>query len=155
MGVVVWFLVAPLVIVIDSIQGRYELRLVSIGFVKIMIQKEDILLRINIFFFRKTINIDPFKITGVKGKTTKKKKKKKMNWEKMKGKMKKLFRSFKLERLWLNIDIDSCYYNAFLYPIFYFIKGKNYRLNINYQGDNELCLVLKNRPIRILYALIF
>jgi hypothetical protein len=155
LSVILWFLVAPLVITIDSIQGRYELRLVSIGFINLMIENENILLRFNILFFRKTIKIDPFKITATKQKTIEKKKKKKRNWMKMKDKIKRFFRSFKLEKLWLNVDTDSYYYNAFLYPVFYFIKGKNYHLNINYQGNNELCLVLKNRPIRILYALIF
>ncbi|MFT5167004.1 MAG: hypothetical protein ACI8P3_002241 [Saprospiraceae bacterium] len=158
MALLLWFLVAPLVITIDSIQQRYELRWKSIGFVRIILVKEPILLKFRIFFFHKTINVDPFKISKAKRKIIKKvekKKKKAVDWTKMQRKAKRVFKSFRLEKLWLNMDTDSYYYNAFLFPLFYFIKGRNYHLRINYQGKNELCLILKNRPIRMLYALIF
>ena len=141
-------------ITIDSIHQRYELQLVSIGFAKVRFEKDQALLKFRLFFFSKTIIFDPFKISRPKKKKVKKKKKS-IGWTKMQHKAKGLLKSFKLEKLWLNIDTDNYYYNAFLYPIFFFIKGKNYRININYQGENELILILKNRPIRILFALIF
>lgn len=158
LSLLLWLLIAPFVITIDTIQNQYEIQLISIGWVKLVFEKEQALLRLKIFFFKKTILLDParlFKSKPKKKPKKRKKKKKPVRWLKMKNKFKRVIQSFQLKKFWLNIDTDNFYYNAFIYPIFFFIKGKNYRLNINYQGINEFSLVLRNRPIRILFALLF
>lgn len=154
-SLMLWFLIAPLIITIDSNNNRYELRLVSIGFVKVLFENNQFIIHFRILFFERRMNIDPFKKSKAKPKKEEKKKKKKISWSRMKHKMKRVFQSFEIEKCWLNLDTDNYYYNAFLYPIFFFIKGKNYRFNINFQGNNECSLVLKNRLIRLLIAFIF
>lgn len=159
-GLLLWLLLAPFIITIDNKQQIYELRWLSIGHLKLNFENEQILLQFRLLFYRNIKNIDLFKLMtskqDIKPKEEKKKKRKKpVSWEKIKHKAINLFKSFTLKKLWLNIDTDSYYYNAFLYPVFFFLKGKNYRMNINYQGENELSLVLKNRPIRIVFALLF
>jgi hypothetical protein len=137
---------------IDSTTRRYE---VQIGrFIRGQLRYEKQLeIDLKIFFFRKRIYLDPFKATSKKKITkTLTKKPNKTKWSNKAPKIQRLIRSFKLEKLWINIDTDDYYYNAILYPIFFFIKGKNYRFQINFAGENEFILILKNRPIRLLSA---
>ena len=159
-GLLLWLLLAPFTITIDNKQQLYELRWLSIGYLKLNFENEQVLLQFRLLFYRKRKSIDLFKLLTSKQDSEpkeekKKKSKKPMSWAKIKHKTSNLFKSFTLKKFWLNIDTDNYYYNAFLYPIFFFIKGKNYRMNINFQGENELSLVLKNRPIRIVFALLF
>ncbi len=147
-----------LVIRVDSNQNIYELRWVSIGYAKLLFKHEQAFVKFRILFFTHTKSIDLpelFRSKAEKKPKTKKKSKKSYSWKTIRHKTTKLFKSFKLEKFWLNIDTDNYYLNAFLYPVFHFLRGKNYRLKINYQGETELSLIVKNRPIRILFALLF
>jgi hypothetical protein len=157
-GLLVWIVVAPIIIKINSTQQVYELHWVSIGHASVLFNTDQIIVAFQIFFFKKRIAIDLFKIctsTKESKPDRKKNKSKSYSFSKTGYKVKKVLQSFQVKKLWLNLDTDDYYYNAFLYPIFFFVKGDHYRLNINYQGKNELILIVKNRFIRILFAIIF
>ncbi|MBC8489315.1 MAG: hypothetical protein H8D45_25105 [Bacteroidetes bacterium] len=63
-------------------------------------------------------------------------------------------KSFKLRRFNLNIDTDDVILNAFLIPVFTFVNRKNIWLNINYNGELSLILLVENRVINILLVMI-
>ena len=54
-----------------------------------------------------------------------------------------------------SIDTDNYIWNAYLYPVFYWLGGrKNKFPTINFNGQNHIRLVIENRPIRMIYALL-
>ncbi len=158
-GLLIWVLLIPIVINIDSRRGIYELQLKSIGRARVSFKEDQFEIEFKNRLLRRTWKIDPFKPSKKKKKKkdspAKKRTKKVYSFSKIQHKAKRIVKSFQLKKLWLNIDTSDYYYNGLLYPIFYFIKGKNYQMNINFNGDNDLLLVVQNRPIRILIALIF
>ncbi|MBI1306335.1 MAG: hypothetical protein GC181_06945 [Bacteroidetes bacterium] len=68
--------------------------------------------------------------------------------------MKQVFRSIKIEKLWLNLDTGDFILNSFLAPVFYFIDRNRKRIQINYQGENQLQLIITMRPAKVLWAII-
>ena len=70
-------------------------------------------------------------------------------------KSKKILRSFEVKEFNLNLDTDNYIWNGYLYPIFFFIDRGHRHLHINYNGDFVFKLWVKNRPYRILQAIIF
>ena len=127
LGVLFWVLVAPLIIRIDTKQQVYELRLASIGHANVLFENYKIIIALQIFFIRKIIQIDIFKTAKPKKEgelKVKKKRSKSVSWKKMWLKTKRVFQSFELKKLWINIDTNNYYYNAFFIPHFLFYQSK-------------------------------
>lgn len=130
----------------------------SIGHADMLFDGSQFIIKFQIFFIKKKLAIDLFQAPITPGKekeTTKKKRKKSYSFSKVRRKAKRILQSFRLEKFYLNIDTDNYYYNAQLYPLLFFAKGKKYQMTINYRGENELFLIIKNRLIRLLFALFF
>lgn len=69
--------------------------------------------------------------------------------------VRRLWRSFHLIRLRVDLDTDDYVWNAYLFPLFRVTNPagrKDWR--INFKGRNELSLIVENRLYRLLYAFI-
>jgi hypothetical protein len=64
----------------------------------------------------------------------------------------RILQSFRLIKMRVNFDTDDYILNAYLYPLFYFLSKNNRNLNINFNGDLYLELLMISRPIRIVLA---
>jgi hypothetical protein len=66
----------------------------------------------------------------------------------------RMLASFQIRRFRLLLDTDDFILNAYLYPVFVFLSGKNRYLAINFTGRNAVDILATNRIWRMLWALI-
>lgn len=66
----------------------------------------------------------------------------------------KVVRTFKTVRFLINIDTGDCILNAKIYPLFALLNYSGSNCHVNFQGRNQLVLILKNRPINIIKSFI-
>lgn len=66
----------------------------------------------------------------------------------------RLLGSFRVRRFFINLDTDDFILNAYLYPIFSLLNGKNRRLAINFEGQTVVDVFLTSRVWRVLWLLI-
>lgn len=160
--VVLWLLLAPLIISIDSQQEIIALKWKSIGGINGYIEEEHIILRYNVLFYKKETKINWIRLLDnqlskkdkpKKSKQKKKNKKKKpIDWRK---KISRVLSSFELKKCWINLDTNNYCFNAYLFPIFHIIRGQNYAMQVNFNGKNEVVLHVKNRLIKLIIAVLF
>lgn len=147
-----YLLLMPIELFIDTAENEYYIQ--AKGLMKISVEtdaKELILLRLKLPFYN--FKIYPLKasIKTKKVKSTQKKKVK--NLFKLKKGL-QLLKSFKVKLFRLDLDTGNYVQNAQLwsaYPIFNQFPG---RININFEGRNELLLSIQNRPIYIIKSFI-
>lgn len=149
-----WLLVAPIVLKIDTQQEIGYVKWKGIAGVRLLILADDIVLRVQVFFWKK--NFYPLsrspKSENTKQKSKRvKKKKTPLSWRKGK----KLLQSFTVETLQLDLDTDDFVQNSYLYPIFYFLSNERRQLRINYSGQLALKLEVHNRLFSLLRAWLF
>ena len=149
-------LLTPIRLRIDSVKNIYQAEWKHLFSANLLFQNDEPIVQLKSFFWKKEINLlkinpSPNKATQKETKPTKQKKSK-FNFRK---KIKPLLKSFQVRKFFVNIDTNDYVWNAYLFPIFYFLKNKNRQLHINFQGNVEVLLEIQNRPIRILWALIF
>lgn len=65
----------------------------------------------------------------------------------------RLLASFRVRRFRVNLDTDDFILNAYLYPIFTLLNGRNRRLAINFQGQTMVDVFMTNRVWKVLWAL--
>ena len=156
-----WVLISPIRLYINTDTNKYFIELKGIFRVSLVPDKKEIFfLRFRFFFIN--FNFYPFrkkkkKEKLVKHKKQRKKKRKKTRIKKIRLIVKytwNVLKSFKLRRLNVNLDTDDVILNAFLIPVFIFINRKNIWLNINYNGELSLILLVENRVINILLVMI-
>ena len=58
-----------------------------------------------------------------------------------------IVKSFKIKQLYANLDFNSVYFNAWLFPLGYIFKRDNVHCTTNFEGKQELRLEIVNRPI--------
>ncbi|NND15092.1 MAG: hypothetical protein HKN89_02060 [Eudoraea sp.] len=146
-------LFVPLNLVLNTVTQQYYIQAVGLAKVKIEgDEKEIIRLRLqalfrNFYFYPIDWIAKPKKIKEGKSK------KKKTN-HLSPGTILRLLRSFKVKRLWVDVDTGDCITNSKLYPVVALMNfwGGNY--GVNFQGRNELVLHIQNRPIRLLRSFI-
>ena len=154
----VCILLFPLIIEIDTNSGLYRLRLPGIARFQVVFSYEELIeFRIGVFFFRFRFN--PFR-------SKKKEKDKKKDKKAVKKKMDlsaflsgsrlapRILRSFRVRRLWLEMDSGDVISNAFLFPAAYALQQENIRISINNESRNSLHLIVQNRLIRIVAILV-
>lgn len=156
-SLLIWILIVPFTITIDSAKSLYELTLGKSIRANIFFTEEHLLVRIKVWFYNKDLVFPWIKLMSSKSNTKEIDMKKPKTKRRLKiwdsgQKIKKVMRSFEIRKLWVNLDTGDSYYNSILYPIFFFAKGSNYRLNINYLGENEFSLIARNRLSKILLA---
>jgi len=152
---ITYLLLVPVICFINTRTHQYYLQIV--GLAKAYIESDEeqwIRLKLKVLFF--TFTFYPLKAIGSeKEKTSKAKPKKKKSRKRIDYQtFLRIIRSFNVEKFYLNIDTGNCIYNAKLYPLFAFLNYKMGDFYINFRGNNQLHLVVKNRPIRIIRAFI-
>lgn len=66
----------------------------------------------------------------------------------------RIVKSFKIKRMFLNIDTGDYVLNAKLYPIFALLNHHIGEFSINFEGKNQIVLHIRNRPINLIKAFI-
>jgi hypothetical protein len=149
-----WLLLSNLVIAFDTRTPKAEIQWGTIG--KACIWYEDEWwLKIRILFYQKTIRISDIKSKAGKRKIVDEKKKPKKKFY-LKFSLAKLFRlinTFRITEWKLAIDTGDHTRNAQLYPMNFFPSVFRH-LYINFSNENYLVLKIKNRPWKMLYALL-
>lgn len=149
-------LLTPIRFKIDSNKNIYLAEWKHLISAKVLLQNDEPIVQVKSFFWRKEFNL--LKIKSSPSKTTQKKKKvSKQNKSKFnfRNKIKPLLKSFQVRKFFINIDTNDYVWNAYLFPVFHFLKNEKRQLHINFQGNVEVLLDIQNRPIRILWVLIF
>lgn len=152
-----WLLCAPLVIRADT-REIIDLRWKTIGGARIFAEGDQLVLRGNIFFIGFRWRLEDLllkerrrkkKKQGVRA--TKKKSRRKGGPNRLPA-MWRVLRSFRLRRLYIEMDTGNFTLNARLYPLNHYPFPVDKRLHINFLGENYVILHLVNAPWRILYA---
>lgn len=150
LGVLLFMLFIPIIIEINTIKKIYQIRISMIGSIDMMLS-DKITFQLKLFGIKKTFA--PFDaIRQQKEENTKSEIK---TGEIKNISTKKLFsliRSFKVKKIYVNIDTKDYIQNALLFPYFFLLNNKKRQFSINYFGQNELILVIKNNMYRILQA---
>lgn len=149
-----WLLMAPIVLKIDTQEELCYLKWKGIAGVRLLVLADEIVLKIQVFFWKKNIyplSHSPKTLTAKQAHKPKKKKKRQLPWRKGK----KLLQSFTIQTFQLDLDTDDFVQNSYLLPIFYFLSNERRRLRINYSGQTVLKLVVQNRLYHLLKAWLF
>ncbi len=155
---VAWILIAPLELHINSTKNQYQLRWGRVARIEWLPAPDDILIRLKILFREKVyhpLTRAPKKKIKTEDKSKSTKQKKGWSLKKWKRKIINLLNSFQVEKFRVNLDTGDYVYNSYLYPIFWMMNKGDTQLNINYSGESEILVVIKNRLYRILKALLF
>jgi hypothetical protein len=144
-----WFLVSPLILEIDSRKPAAMLKWVSIG--KAMTWYDDEWwLSFRILFFQKKM-----RLSSIKGKQKKVAappvKKTKRRTRPPFRKILNVIRTFRVEEWRLAIDTGDYPRNAQIYPLNFLPKLRDH-LRVNFNDENYLYVRIRNRPFKILYA---
>lgn len=149
---IVGVLFTPLELFINTAENEYYIK--AKGLMKISVEadaKELILLRLKLPFYNYKIyplkaSFKPKKLKGTKQK---------------KGKNKfnsinvlQILKSFKVKLFRLDLDTGDYVRNAQLWSAYPILNQFPGRININFEGKNELLLSLQNRPIYIIRTFI-
>lgn len=152
-----WIMIAPLELRINSAKDQYLLSWKGIAKVEWIPAPDDILIRSKIFFWESIYH--PLTAMPTKKKVAadpeSSRKKKRWTWRKWSRRIIRVLKSFQVKAFRVNLDTGDYVYNSYLYPIFWMLNQGNSRLQINYNGESEILLVVQNRLYRILKALLF
>lgn len=148
-----WVLIAPILLIIDTKTGEYSLKWKGLGAICIT---SDFHLNWRLLFWKKTHYLfAPIEKSQVpKTQKTKKPQSKGSKWKPSLTKIKHLSRTFKVKACSLNLDTDNYLWNAYLFPVFYFLNTPQRSLRINFKGEFQCQLIVENRLYRLLYAFI-
>jgi len=151
---ILYILFVPIVLCIDSTTNQYYVR--AKGLAKASIENHDEeLLRINLKVAFLHFYFFPLRKIGIK--------KRKSIKEKNTGKRHKrigirtllrMLKSFKVKRLYLDIDTGNYILNARLYSMVGILNYTIGSFNINFEGRNQMALHMQNRPIDIIRSFI-
>lgn len=149
-----WLLLTPITLKIDSLREQFMLRIWGLGKANLVITEEAFLIRVTLAWWSKNFQVFPSKKKKPEekkpAKTKRKKKKMKWSWRKMI----RLLKTFKVKKLRLDLDTDNYILNAYLFPVFHFLRRPNQSVSINFMGRNECQLEVTNRVGKVLLALI-
>jgi hypothetical protein len=151
---VLYLLLVPIVLNIDTISNEYYLRVK--GLTKASIEQHDTeIFRIKIRAFLTNFYVYPLKKKQRKKKKTPKVQRI-LKYKKKLGPIKilRLLRTFKVKRFYIDIDTGNCITNAKLYPVFAILNYNVGGTHVNFQGRNELVMRIENRMIYIIKELL-
>ncbi len=148
-----WLIVGPLILKINTSRNIYEIKLP--GIFKGMIIPTDEFLVFKIWFAFIPITFDPLKQSIKKNKkpkkeksvkkSTKKKSRKKIQVIQIRKLIVRIFNSFNIKKLDMNIDTGDFILNAKLVPVFSAIHSEKRMMTVNFQEVNHLELIITNR----------
>lgn len=144
-----WILVAPVIIFLNTDQNQYRLSLSGIFMAKVSPVK-------NFFHFKGRVLFIPFTYNPFHEKPEEKKKKKdeERKLKNISGLLKLAIRalhSFRVRRLELDIDTDDFTMNAWLIPAFSMVNSQNVHMRANFEGHTSLLLDARTRIISLLW----
>lgn len=141
-----WILVAPVIIFLDTDHNQYLLTLPGIFKAMLVPSEHFFTIEGRIFLFPFTYN--PFLRQPDKKKNKKSAEKsiEKRNSKQISGLFKmaiQVLRSFRIRKLELNIDTDDFTLNAWLIPVFSTLNSENIQMRVNFKGYASLLLDLR------------
>ncbi len=154
--VILYLLFIPIILNIDTRTNLYYLNIK--GLAKASLERHDTeLLRINLRALFRNFYFFPLKSKAKK--STKKSglqkftSKKRNNRKRVKT-LWRLMRSFRVNKMFIDIDTGDCIYNAKLYPVFAFLNYRYGGFHVNFENRNQLVLQIQNRAIDIIKSFI-
>jgi hypothetical protein len=156
-----WVLLAPVYLMISTAEKRYEAGLKGLFRLNLVAVPDGLAeIHIRVFFLKFQYPLFLFK-----------EKKRRKKGDDQPGKkqekrfsvtrilfvfriFRKVFRSFRLKKLYLNIDTGDVIRNARLYPVFAMNWKQKIRLSVNFERQNELVFHIENSVISILIQII-
>jgi hypothetical protein len=151
--IVLWLLLAPFSLYLDTYRDDYCLRWRSLGSARLLLLEGELAIRLHIGPWRR--DLYPLR-PSAKQKTANQhkeqlpKKKRSFPWRKMQ----RVLQSFTIRELHLEIDTGDYARNAWLYPLVYAIKPLRQHVQVNFLGRNEGVLVVENRLWKIAWAML-
>jgi len=148
---VIYILLAPIALHINTTKNEYFIQLPGLVKASIEEHKKELLriklkvLFLNFYFYPLRKNSD--------GKKQIEKRRTRSRKISMQTGL-RVLRSFKIKRLYLDVDTGDSIANAKLFPLFAFINYKIGGFNINFEGRNRMILYIQNRPIHIIKSFI-
>ena len=149
-----WVLLAPLSLRIDTYLNEYYIRWRGIGKVEVLFIQDNVILHLRIGPYQKDFYALHL-IEKVDGKKAPKKTRapaKKQGRKISFPRMRRILKSFTIKEFQMEIDTDNYVWNAWLFPLFYAIKPLRYSVSVNFQGRNEIRLFLENQVWKIAWA---
>ncbi|NAS14448.1 hypothetical protein [Poritiphilus flavus] len=148
-------LFAPIDLLVNTNKNKYKIRIKGLAKAEIEADESELLrIRLKVLFLKfyfyplrkRSASKSKREVTGVT-------RKKKRQMPLKRGL--KVLRSFRLKRLFLEIDTGNCISNARLYPLFALLNFyTDAMLHINYEGRNSLVMHVQNRPVNIIRSFI-
>ncbi len=155
--VLLWLLVMPLTLRVDTWRQDYSLRWQGVGRVALLVRDDELVVRVRIGWWQK--DFFPLRPSTRKPKPTRQPKlrtKARRSWRQLSWrKVRNILRSFRVRYFRLELDTDDYVWNAFLYPLFYFVNRPGRQLSVNFEGRTNLQLEVENRLIRMLWAFLW
>lgn len=152
---VIYLLWTPIILFIDTRTNQYYIQLK--GFVKASIEadkKEIVRLKVKVFFINFKFYPLRRKKNATKSKKIKKYSTKNSSTQIQFRKFIRMLKTFKIKRLFVNIDTGDCISNAKLFPLFTFLNQTKGSFKVNFEGRNQMVLHMQNRPIHIIKSFI-
>ncbi|NAY91314.1 hypothetical protein GTQ34_05225 [Muricauda sp. JGD-17] len=151
---IVGLLLIPFEIYINTNSNQYYAQLRGLAKASIEQDKEEVLrIRLKVPF--KNFFFYPLRKSSVsQQKKTVKKKVKKKRRKIGPRRILSVLKSFKIKKMLVDIDTGNCITNAKLYPVFALLNHYFGRFQINFEGRNQMVLLLQNRPIYIIRSFI-
>jgi hypothetical protein len=147
---IAWILISQLEVKLDTRIPEAELRWRSIGHARIWFENEW-RLAFRILFFSKTLPISQIKTNPSKPKKGKSKQRSVSSIRNIPGRMINVLRSFELTKCTVALDTGDNALTASLYPLNFAPYLKTH-LFMNFQDENYLVLMIRNRPWKMIYA---
>jgi len=150
-----WLLVGPVIIFVDTESKRYHLTLP--GIFRAIVVPTGELFRVRGWILFIPYSFNPFKKRRRKQKEKDRAVKKKKRFRFPRGGLgmaSDAIRTIRISRLELDIDTDDFMLNAWLVPVFSMVDAPNARLRVNFNGESALLLDLRIRLGALLWAFI-
>lgn len=150
-----WVLIAPLTLRIDTVSGDYDLRLRGIGGMRLQAGPGDWVVKARVLFWKKEWDLWRWLGQARRRKKgdgkarqpkTSRRRSRRISWKKMV----RILKSFRVRRFRVEIDTDDYVLNAYLFPVFHLLSRG--RLQINFNGRNDIQIEITNRIGRIAWA---
>jgi hypothetical protein len=159
LAIIAWLLWAPIRLKIDTRSGVYRVEWSRVVSADWLPEQGLDVIEIRVFFWKRKIAL--YRANGKKKKAGAPKPAKKHDEKPVKKtrrlsrqSIRKILQTFEVRRCHLTLDTGDYLWNAWLFPVFWFVRKPNVRVRINFQGENELSLLVQNRLGRILWALV-
>lgn len=149
---ITYFLFAPFYLEIDSKRKLIRMRFHRLASARLLVVNSSLMIDVRIPGWRKSIDLIRQDRQKIKATTKKKYKARKIPFHKIKAVMK----SFKVNRCYVDVDLDNMEMNGMLFPLFYWVShltGKYFRTN--FLGRSDVSLEIENNVARMLWAYIF